>query len=96
MLMLSAVVNVKSTGINWESVAAIVALMSVVVTIMLYVITRRDRQTSVENQEIKQEISSAVDRLQEVLLAKLETKETVSRISERLARVEGAMKLDGG
>jgi uncharacterized membrane-anchored protein YhcB (DUF1043 family) len=100
--------SVRTTGINWESVGVIVSLVGVLVGAILWWLTRRDQrlraaadlrdqQQRAENQSIKQEIASAVGQLSEVLLAKLETKDTVSRISERLARVEASigMKSDG-
>jgi hypothetical protein len=93
---------VRTTGINWESVGVIVSLVGVLVGAILWWLTRRDQrlrnaaelrdqQQRAENLAIKQEISSAVGQLSEVLLAKLETKDTVSRISERLARVEASI-----
>lgn len=90
-----------TTGINWQSIGAIGGLLAIAVTILLYVLNRRDtrraqiveirdREMERRNEEIKNEIATAVDHLSDVLTAKLETKETVARISERLARVEGA------
>ena len=88
--MLATLTTVRTTGINWESVAAIVALVSVLMSLMLWLISHRDRKLRQASEEIKVEITSAVDHLADVLMAKLETKETVARISERLARLEGA------
>ena len=92
---------VHTTGINWLGISPI---LGVIITGMALIITFQERrenkrekiqkareiQQERQNQEIKQEIASSVDHLSEVLLAKLETKEAVSRISERLARIEGS------
>lgn len=88
---------VQTTGINWESVGVIIAALTVIVTIMLYVLSRKDRrqhdssvQLEARFSEMQQEFTTAINHLSDVLMAKLETKESVARISERLARLEGA------
>lgn len=94
-------VAVHTTGINWQSIGVIAGIVGIAVTITLFMIARRDRKTDARNDliqkqaeqrniEIKNEITTAVDHLSEVLIAKLETKETVAKISERLARLEGS------
>jgi hypothetical protein len=87
-LLLSNIVH--TTGINWESVGAIGAIMAVLQSFFVWLVTRKDQKREDDAQAVKQEIADSVNHLSEVLLAKLETKETVSRISERLSRVEGA------
>lgn len=87
-----AVATVHTTGVNWESVSVIVALVTVLMTVVLWIISRRDRRQQQENQAVKQEIADAINHQSEVLLAKLETKDTVARISERLAAVEAALR----
>lgn len=86
-----AATAVHTTGINWESVAAIAAVVAVIMSVVLWIMSRRDRRQQAFNQEVQTDITAAVNHLSDVLMAKLETKETVSRISERLARVEGSM-----
>ena len=93
--------TVHTAGINWESIGAIAALLAVAVTTILWALTRREQKADTRehmaeqrNNEIKQEIAASVNHLSEVLLAKLETKETVARISERLARLESARRDD--
>lgn len=81
---------VRTTGVNWESVAAISAIMGVLIALMTFWITRRDRTQRDLNAQMESSITDAVNHLSDVLMAKLETKETVARISERLARLEGA------
>lgn len=81
---------VRTTGINWESVAAIAAIMGALIALMTFWITRRDRTQRDLNAQMESSITDAVNHLSDVLMAKLETKETVARISERLARLEGA------
>lgn len=86
--MLQASQAVHTTGVNFESIGVIVACIAVMLTIMGMYIARRDHA----QEKIKTEIADAINHQTEVLLAKLETKETVSRISERLTSVETAMK----
>jgi hypothetical protein len=86
---------VHTTGVNWQSIGVIAAIIGVAVTVILAMLARRDRRMEQQNTEIKDEISNAVNHLSEVLLARLETKETVSKISERLARLEGATNTKG-
>lgn len=89
LLLSSSIVH--TTGINWESVAAIAAVGAILQAGFFWVIARRDKVRSTETEQTKQEIAGAVNHLSEVLLAKLETKETVSAINARLSRVEGAV-----
>jgi uncharacterized membrane protein len=84
---------VRTTGINWESVSAICAIVAIMLTFVIWIFNRRDVKQQAENQQIRNDITESVNHLSEVLLAKLETKETVSRISERLARLEGAANI---
>lgn len=93
MLSLLSEATVHTNGINWQSVGAIIAGITVILTIMGWIFARRDRKNEVQNEAIKQEISTAIDNLSTVLLAKLETKEKVAQISERLARLEGAANI---
>lgn len=84
---------VRTTGINWESVSAIGAILLILQGLFFWSVQRRERKRDAEQDEVRREISESVNHLSEILLAKLETKETVARISERLARVEGAAGL---
>lgn len=81
-------------GIDWQGWAAIIgafaALMVAVITWVEHRQKQLRQQQEALNQTMTTQITTAVNHLSEVLLAKLETKETVSRISERLARLEGA------
>jgi membrane protein implicated in regulation of membrane protease activity len=88
-----AAIAVRTTGVNWESVSAICAIVAVMLTFVIWIFNRRDVKQQAENQQIRNDITESVNHLSEVLLAKLETKETVSRISERLARLEGAANI---
>lgn len=106
----AAMQSVHTTGINWESLGAIVGIISVIIVLMLWYFDRRDRRRladaqalerdrekreddrAAENMDLRREFTSAITNLSEVLTAKLETKETVARISERLAHVEGLLK----
>ena len=91
---------VHTTGVNWESVATIVAIVGVVQGFLFWLFARRDKARDDKADEVRQMIADAMhdqaealNHQTEMLMAKLETKETVSRISERLARVEGAAGL---
>lgn len=85
--------TVHTSGINWESIGAITAVMTAAVAFITWLIARRDNRAEIRSNEIKVQISDSVNHLGEILTARLETKETVARISERLARVEGSMVL---
>lgn len=82
--------SVHTTGVNWESVGVIAAVVGVAFSILVWIINRREAKAQTRNEVIKDEIKNSVDNLSVILLAKLETKEKVAQISERLARLEGA------
>lgn len=97
---------VRTTGINWESVAAVAACVAVMVTVVLWLFARVDRRRQAAsdkrdaeftraNAELKNEFTQAINHLSDVLTAKLETKEAVAQISVRLARLEGAAGASG-
>jgi hypothetical protein len=88
---LKVVHAVHTTGVNWQSVGVIVALLGVLVAVLLWYFDRREKVRADESEILRREITGAVNHLSTVLLAKLETKETVSRISERLSRVEAVI-----
>lgn len=90
-----AVQAVRTTGINWESVVAITGILALMMTGVLYAFSRRDQRQAVQNDELRQEFTAAVNHLSDVLTAKLETKEAVAQISVRLARLEGAASRPG-
>jgi Flp pilus assembly protein TadB len=79
---------VQTTGINWESVGAIAALVGVILTVLLWIFTRQDKRRENINKDLRDDMTTALNHMADVLTAKLETKDTVARISERLARVE--------
>lgn len=81
---------VHATGINWVGISPIMAVIIAGLTLIVTMQNRRDKKHESANLAIKEEISSSVEHLGEVLSARMETKETVARISERLARLEGA------
>jgi hypothetical protein len=84
----AALVAVRTTGINWESVGVIVGS---VVALIAFLVSVQDRR----NATVQHSIQESVDHLSDVLIAKLETKETVAKLSERIARLETAV-LDSG
>jgi sensor domain CHASE-containing protein len=82
---------VHTAGINWESVTAIAGCVAVIMTVVIWVFNRRDHRQAAQNDALRTEFTHSIDALTQVLLAKLETKDTVARISERLARVEAVV-----
>lgn len=89
-LVILSSATVHTSGINWESLAAIAGILVIVQSALFWVIARRDKKREDQSEEVKVLIADAINHQTEVLLSKLETKETVAKISERLARVEGA------
>ena len=83
---IDANMTTQVVGISWQTVGVIIGAFSALITALVVLQERRNRT-------IKDEIKSSVDHLSDVLLAKLETKESVARISERLARIEGAASI---
>ena len=93
---MNAAAAVTTTGINWESVAAIAGLVSVIVAVMLWAIQRREHRAEAAARELKRDMAGALDHLAEVLTAKLEAKEAVADIRERLSRVEAVIGQGNG
>lgn len=91
-----AAAAVHTTGINWESVAAIAAAVGAIMTVVIWIFNRRDRRQADLSAELRREFTEAIDHLSEVLVARLETKETVSGLAVRLARLEGALGVQQG
>lgn len=79
-----AVQTVHTAGINWESIAAIVGALVASITYLDF------RQTRKQN-GIRTEIREAVGNLGQVLDARLESKEKVAQLTERVAKVEGEL-----
>lgn len=73
---------VHTTGINWQSIGVILAAL---VALLAFLVGFQEHR----NTAVKDQIRASVDHLSEVLTGKLETKEAVSRLSERIARLEG-------
>lgn len=72
------------TGLNLDSIGIIVGAIAAAVGVLIGLQERR-------NKTITEQITTSVDHLSDVLLAKLETKETVAGLSVRLARIEGQL-----
>lgn len=90
ILHVLAAQTVHASGINWVGISPVLGVIVAAAALILAMQSRREARQDKRSEEVKQEIASAIGQLSEVLLAKLETKETVARISERLARLEGA------
>lgn len=70
-----------STGVNWITIGVIAGI---VIPIFGAIIAWQQKRAN----DIRDDIKEAVEHLGEVLVEKLETKENVAKISERLARME--------
>lgn len=83
--LVQSIPEVHSTGINWTGILPIlIAVIGMGIGIATYVDNRQSkRQAKTEDQ-----IKDAVKSLSDVLLERLETKENVARLSERIARME--------
>lgn len=92
--LLLTVNTIHTSGINWESVTAIASVVVIVQAAFVWLISRKDKKREEIQEQTKQEIADSVNHLSEVLLAKLETKDTVSAINARLASVEGMLKVN--
>ena len=90
-----ALATVHTSGINWASIGTIAGIVFFAFSMMTWFLMRREKRSDEQNEQIKEQISTAVNALGDRLILQLETKEVVAKISERLARVEGAMRLDG-
>jgi len=77
-------------NLDWTIVGSTATTFAALFGVVVWYFARRDKKNEVNNEAIKQEIATSVDNLGKLLLAKLETKEKVAQISERLARLEGA------
>jgi membrane protein implicated in regulation of membrane protease activity len=96
-----AIAPVHTSGINWQEIGVISGIVGILVTLIIWLFNRKDKKRDKENdqlrrdqkqltEDMRRDITDAVNHLSEVLLAKLETKDTVAAISVRLARLEGA------
>ena len=72
---------VHTTGVNWESVAAVAGTVITGVTVTITVLERRSKA-------IRSEIRESVDGLREMLSERLETKERVAGLAQRIAVLE--------
>lgn len=85
--VLAQTIVVHDLGINWATVGIILGGFAALISLLISIQERRNRA-------IKDQIVESVDHLSEVLMAKLETKETVAGLNVRIARLEGASRLD--
>ena len=77
---------VHTSGINWESYAAIVGTVLAALTLVL-------AWTSKRQSDLQKDINGAVNNLREVLVEKLESKEAVSQIRVDLERTNTKVDL---
>lgn len=95
--MVQAVTTVHTSGINWQSLAAILAGFAAIAGVLLAWTERR--QSGLKNQ-----IADSVNHLSDVLMARLETKEAVAAlrveviqsfnlVNVKIARLEGIQRI---
>ena len=73
--------NVHTTGIDWESVGTIIGGFAAFATLILIIIWR-------VTGAVRREIAESVTHLAEILNSRLETKDTVARLTTRVAVLE--------
>jgi hypothetical protein len=89
--ILDAIQTVHTSGINWESVAAIVGgIGTFILAALVWIIGLIERR----NKAIKDEITNAVNNLAQVLEAKLETKDAVSQLRVEVAELKGQLAIN--
>lgn len=105
-LVLASRVVQPDNGLNWQSIGVIVGATTFAFMVVTWYAarlekrrqddySRREQHINEQNTLLRQEFSSAILHLGEVLSAKLETKEAVAKISERLAVAEGKIEAIG-
>jgi hypothetical protein len=84
-----AVATVHTSGINWESVAAIVGGIGIfVLSALIWVVQLVEKR----NRAVRDEITNAVTNLGIVLEARLETKDSVNQLRIELAQLKGQLE----
>jgi hypothetical protein len=73
--------TVHTSGVNWESVSVIAGVIVATMAFFVGVVNRR-------SDAVRGEIKEAVDHLSEVLVGKLETKDAVNSLAQRVTRIE--------
>lgn len=99
MAFISALLVKTTNSINWEQTGTIIAAVVAIFSIITYYTGRRDNRQDQRDKalrddftnainEMRTDLTGSIDHLAEVLNAKLETKETVARLSERVRALE--------
>lgn len=90
-----AVQTVHTSGINLASLVSIIAGFAAVATVMLSMIYRRidkrDKAHETEIANLRKDFTDGLTNLGNLLSARLETKDAVSEIKERLSKLEGSL-----
>ena len=89
--LLAAIPVVHTTGVNIESLAIILGGIAAMASAIVVIQERRTRAIRDQADDIRGEIKTAVEHLGDVLTARLETKDKVSTLNARVARVEGVL-----
>ena len=84
---------VHTTGINWESIGAILGGFGTATSVLLaYVGRRADKRDALhasQMRDVREDFQTGLRQMGTLLSAKLETKETVANLGQRVARLEG-------
>lgn len=96
MVILTASQSVTTHGVNWTSVTVIIVpIVACLVGIATYLEsksnrreTRREKFTEDLQNQMKEEITSAVGHLSDVLLERLETKDAVNQIRVEISSMK--------
>jgi hypothetical protein len=90
-----AIQTVHTSGINLASIVTIVTAFAAVTGILITLMTRRadrrEKQHDKEMAELRQDFTEGLSNLGKILSARLETKDVVSAMNARLARLEGTL-----
>jgi hypothetical protein len=78
---MSNIQYVHTSGINWESLAAISATVITGMSLAIAVIEKRSKR-------IRNEIKESIDQLAVLLTEKLETKQNVAELAARIRALE--------
>jgi hypothetical protein len=101
-MILEAIKTVKTTGINFDSISVIAGIIIAMSSLIIAYVTYRDRKIEKRQEDHKDElaritqsnaetIAREIGHLSDVLVARLETKENVYKLAERVARIEAKL-----
>jgi hypothetical protein len=84
---------ILNIAVIWSAVSVLVGTLAVAVTIIITVTARRDAAAEKRSNVIKEQISHSISDLENVLVARLETKENVNVLAIRFAATEARLNV---